>query len=310
MRKIEHFAIILIVLWVLSMPASWYFGVYIVPRYVHPDQLPYISYLTRFMAYGSFLIGKVVDIGIAIWLFKIARQGKERPGIWALLGLFGGVFAVLLLYVLRSYEVLVIMKNCNCEPSTPPNPRSPSAPVLVGADVREKRTMNTKIRFQEIASRITGISIPVFGVSWNPPVSERKIVREVLVFLEDRRALYNDYAHEIEDQVTTSVLEMRKNLTDAIQKLPDESNAVPRLRAMRAACREYLDCKDRHFQPSFMFLTALGRLRSLCGVNVAYLAVEYGVNIEGELASIVPPEFKKEPDPEPVGVDNAAARHV
>ena len=53
------------------------------------------------------------------------------------------------------------------------------------------------IAFKEIASRITGISIPVFGVSWNPPEAERKIVRETFIFLEDRRALYNDFAHEL-----------------------------------------------------------------------------------------------------------------
>jgi len=132
--------------------------------------------------------------------------------------------------------------------------------------------MNTKIRFKDLASRITGISIPVFGVSWNPPGSEREVVRNLLVFLEDRRALYNDYAHEIEDQVATSVLDIRKHLTTAIQELDDKSNAVPRLRAMRAACREYLDSTSERWPPNFTFLTALGRLRSLFGTNIAYLA--------------------------------------
>lgn len=57
------------------------------------------------------------------------------------------------------------------------------------------------IRFKDIASRLSGIAIPVFGVSWTPPESERKIIRDLLVFLEDRRALYNPFVHEIEAEV-------------------------------------------------------------------------------------------------------------
>ncbi len=40
----------------------------------------------------------------------------------------------------------------------------------------------------ETARRVTGISTPVFGVSWSDPgPSETEIVRRFLMFLEDRR---------------------------------------------------------------------------------------------------------------------------
>lgn len=46
----------------------------------------------------------------------------------------------------------------------------------------------------ETARRVTGISTPVFGVSWSDPgPSETEIVRRFLVFLEDRRVLYNPF---------------------------------------------------------------------------------------------------------------------
>lgn len=154
--------------------------------------------------------------------------------------------------------------------------------------------MKKKLLFQEVASRITGFSISFLGASWNPPASERKIVKDVLVFLEDRRALYSEYAFEIEAQVNASVLEIRQQLTNAIQQLPDGSNAIPHLRAMRSACREYLNSTQREFPKHVAFLTNLGRLRALFGVNVAYLAVQYEIDIEGELASILPPEPKSE----------------
>ena len=47
------------------------------------------------------------------------------------------------------------------------------------------------MKFQEILSRITGLSVPVFGVSWTPPAAEVTIARRVVTFLEDRRVLYN-----------------------------------------------------------------------------------------------------------------------
>jgi hypothetical protein len=153
----------------------------------------------------------------------------------------------------------------------------------------------TKIAFKEIANRITGISIPIFGVSWNPPESERKLVRETFIFLEDRRALYNDFAHEIDQEVAESVLAIRSELTAALKRFPEGSEAVSSFKGMRAACREYLDStqsRSRGWDGPFSFMTQLGRLRAIIGVHVVHLSVKYGVDIDGELARMIPPEFR------------------
>ena len=50
-----------------------------------------------------------------------------------------------------------------------------------------------KITFKNIAKSLTGISTPVFGVSWRPPETDRDVVKKLVIFLEDRRALYNPY---------------------------------------------------------------------------------------------------------------------
>lgn len=149
------------------------------------------------------------------------------------------------------------------------------------------------IAFKEIASRITGISIPVFGVSWTPPESEREIVRETFIFLEDRRALYNDYAHELDHEVSASVLAIRSELTDALRRLPENSEAVPCFKAMRAACREYLDnARPRGFGGPFSFMRELGTFCAMIGVQVAYLAVKYGIDVDGELVRVIPAEMR------------------
>jgi hypothetical protein len=150
---------------------------------------------------------------------------------------------------------------------------------------------NTTVRFKDLASRITGVSIPVFGVSWKPPESEREVVRHTFIFLEDRRVLYNDFAWEVEGEVADSVLAIRAELTKALKLLAERSEAASSLKAMRAACREYLD-NVRHHHGHVSFFTELGRLRAIIGVHVAHLAIKYGIDIDGELARVIPAEFR------------------
>jgi hypothetical protein len=145
------------------------------------------------------------------------------------------------------------------------------------------------LKYKELASRLHGVQIPIFGVQWVPAEPERKVVRDVLTLLEDRRVVYNPAAWEMESQVTESVLRIRETLTDAIQRLGEDSKAVPAMRAMRAACREYLDASSHHYSHDLSI--GLGRLRALFGLQIAFLAIQYGVDLEDDLASIIPPEL-------------------
>lgn len=158
----------------------------------------------------------------------------------------------------------------------------------------------TLVKFRELASRLNGAQVPVFGVSWTPPEPQRKVVRELMTFHEDRRALYNDYAFEVEQEVVQSVFEIRREINEAIKRLAEDSPAVPALKAMRAACREYLD-HSHQFPHRFGFMVQLGRLRTLFGLQIAYLAIEYGIDVEDDLATIIPPELRGEIDDSGVG---------
>ena len=46
------------------------------------------------------------------------------------------------------------------------------------------------------------------------------------------------------------------------------------------------------------FLAYLGRLRTIFGYHIAQLAIMYGIDVEGELAKILPPEYKDETNAE------------
>jgi len=96
------------------------------------------------------------------------------------------------------------------------------------------------MKFNEILARLTGISVPIFGVSWTPPQAEVTVARRVLSFLEDRRVLYALRELEVPEACIGSVLEIGRYLTSEIQGLGDGSKELAAsLRAMRAACRKF-----------------------------------------------------------------------
>jgi hypothetical protein len=156
------------------------------------------------------------------------------------------------------------------------------------------------MKFSEICSRLTGFSIPIFGVQWAPPEAEVTAARRVIAFLEDRRVLYVPSEMESPHHCVDSVLRMRENLTQEIGKLGDESSLAESLRGMRAACRKFLSivegdngrimqhANSHGHYASWIFNSALGELRGVFGIYIAQIAASNGLDIEDDLAAIVP----------------------
>lgn len=151
----------------------------------------------------------------------------------------------------------------------------------------------------ETARRITGISVPFGGVSWaDPGPSEADVVRRFLIFLEDRRVLYNPFQIEVEHEVERSIDQIREECTKVLQSLSSTAAACEPIRVIRAACRRFQDERHEEFphfggnwqrlhgQPGFFL--ALGAFRALDGHQVALLAGRHNIDIEGDLASILP----------------------
>jgi len=129
------------------------------------------------------------------------------------------------------------------------------------------------VKFKDIAARLTGISSPIFGVSWKAPETERSVAKRVVAFLEDRRVLYSPSEMEVPAHCVQSVLEIRRSLTAEISKREEKTEISASLRAMRAACRKFLDTvqadegriirfgADRGHYASWTFNGALGEMR-------------------------------------------------
>jgi hypothetical protein len=156
------------------------------------------------------------------------------------------------------------------------------------------------MKFAEITRRLTGLSCPIFGVSWNPPEAEVTATRRVLVFLEDRRVLYSPTELELPAHCIQSVLVIRQYLTSELARLEALEELASSLRAMRAACRKFL---DRMQAPDirasslsmpvggyvgWVFCASIGELRSTFGTHIAQLAARNGLDVEDALAIILP----------------------
>jgi hypothetical protein len=156
------------------------------------------------------------------------------------------------------------------------------------------------MKFQEIVRRLTGFSCPIFGVSWNPSEAAVTKARRVITFLEDRRVLYVPSEMEVPDYCVRSIIEIRHFLTSELSGLDSDSELSKTLRAMRAACRKFLNTvqADDHrivtfgghhnHWASWEFNGALGELRGVFGIHIAQLATQHGLDVEDDLAFILP----------------------
>lgn len=162
------------------------------------------------------------------------------------------------------------------------------------------------MRFTEIAARLTGISTPVFGVSWNPPEAEVTAAKRIIAYLEDRRVLYQPDEMEHPSHCVASVLDLRRFFTDELGKVDPHEPLAQNLQAMRAACRKFVTAVDGESAPhyfiahpvqyswslgSWIFLSALGDLRTTVGLHVAMIAIRNGLEVEDDLATVLPGEL-------------------
>ena len=156
--------------------------------------------------------------------------------------------------------------------------------------------------FKEIANRITGISIPVFGVSWNPPKLEKQLAEKVIIYLEDKRILYNPYELEVPKHGIESINQIRAFLTEQLYDVERDSELSNILRAMRDACRKLLDMLTKsnlHLNNAYdiglgaqmVFYSGVGELRGVFVLLIAKLLVMHGIDCESNLITILPLQY-------------------
>ncbi|WP_155128680.1 DUF6650 family protein [[Actinomadura] parvosata] len=149
-----------------------------------------------------------------------------------------------------------------------------------------------------IPYEVTGVSTPLFGIQWQKTSTDRRIAREVIVFLEDRRLLFGDRHVEDEGHCVRSALQIRAFLTEQLKRHEMGRELSTALKAMRAACRQFVDVAGPQGENfgyrmgpigANRFGLALGDLRSQMGFYVAAIATQYKIEVDDDLATILPP---------------------
>jgi hypothetical protein len=158
-----------------------------------------------------------------------------------------------------------------------------------------RNSAKTKLKGRELSVRLIGISTPVGGMDWKPPAEEQDRARQLLVHLAEQRVLWNRYDKAIASFVVQFVLDMRERLSADLEGLSTDSVLGEGSRAMRAACRKFLEenqsPRSGYGSPYEAQLhSTLGELRALFGIHVARIACAYDLEVDTNLEGILPPE--------------------
>ena len=103
MKKIEVIAVVLIVLWVLTLVSNPIITFITARLYTPPAQAA--LYCThKAMLAARNIASVLVHIGIAAWLFIQAKWDRNTSWVWALFGFTFGISAAILYFLLRLVE--------------------------------------------------------------------------------------------------------------------------------------------------------------------------------------------------------------
>jgi len=112
---------------------------------------------------------------------------------------------------------------------------------------------------------------------------------------------------EVRSQVDHSIHEIRRECTEALRQLGEHAFGTIPIRSIREAGRRFHDDANLEFrlivdvwphrrrEIDAGFLIALGEFRATVGQQVALLAGHYDLDIEGDLATVLPKLGKEEP---------------
>jgi hypothetical protein len=181
--------------------------------------------------------------------------------------------------------------------------------IFLGIVTRESRSVLQRIRVKAraLVGRLSGLSISWTGLgfSWKPRESERDVVRELIIYLEDKRPLFDIRCEDFRERVESSWNETRSELTSALQRLDDSSKANEALRILRRAVRNLLTAAELASTQELSQLgSEIGAVKDVFRKQISLLAHKYDIEINEDLTRLLSERQKDDADrekPVPIG---------
>ena len=137
--------------------------------------------------------------------------------------------------------------------------------------------------------KLTGVSSPFGGISWEYSESEKECIKKLFVFLESKRLLVNPISMEIPDECAQSALEIKHFIVELMVKYSFSARTEKNLNSMIGGCNEYLDGLTNKKQNHIIYKNGHGdwydadfslimkKIRSLFRENIEILSQNYEI---------------------------------
>jgi len=112
-NKFNTLAAIFITLFVIAFIITLFPKAYLwlfAPDFQEDSALTSFMIQTKSLAFIYSIFSLAIQIGCAGWLFVESKKSRSQSWVWSALGLFAGVFAVILWYLKGIYEHLSVEK--------------------------------------------------------------------------------------------------------------------------------------------------------------------------------------------------------
>ena len=110
MKRFEKFAIVLIVLWILTVIPNPLISI-VLARISGPVQFENMNATQVSLVFARGVLTVIVQIAVGIWLFGTAKRDKFSPWVWSLFGFLFGITAIVLYYVMQLAEELKVKRQ-------------------------------------------------------------------------------------------------------------------------------------------------------------------------------------------------------
>ena len=89
--------------------------------------------------------------------------------------------------------------------------------------------------------RITGVSAPIGGISWEFTETKKKGIKDLFLFLESKRILVNPNEMEVKEWSEQSVIEIKNKLVSIATEYEYSQNTMECFKMMIDTCNIFLD---------------------------------------------------------------------